>query len=169
VTVVPVGRFDSGTGYLASAGSQFLDLTGDADAYGHGVSQGSITVVPGTQYTLNFDVGAFRYQNVDLGTAAVALTIGGGHTYSGSFLNSLTRPVSSGIVWQTMAYNFTPTTSTISLQFLGANVSGSSSKGIGLDNINLTPVPEPAGVGTLLVGLGMFGFASRRRRSQPTA
>lgn len=171
MTVNNVAIFDSGSGYLASAGSQFLDLSGLADAYGIGVLQNSITVVPGTPYNLNFDVGAFRYAGTDLGTAAVALTISGGHTYSGNFLNSLTRPISNGIVWQTMAYNFTPTTSSISLQFVGANVSSSSRFGIAFDNVTLTPVPvpEPAGVGTLLVGLGMFGFAARRRRSQASA
>ena len=161
--------FDNVSGYLASNGSQFLDLTGGSNIYGLGVSQGSITVVPGTPYRLNFDVGGFRYKGNDFGTAAVALTVSGGHTYTGNFLNNLTRPVSNGVVWQTMAYNFTPTTSTISLRFVGANVSGSSQTGIAFDNVTLTPVPEPAGVGTLLVGLGMFGFASRRRRSQPTA
>jgi hypothetical protein len=164
-----IAMFDNVSGYLASNGSQFLDLTGGSNIYGIGVSQGSITVVPGTPYRLNFDVGGFKYKGNDLGTAAVALTVSGGHTYTGNFLNNLTRPVSNGVVWQTMAYNFTPTTSTISLQFLGANVSGSSQLGIAFDNVTLTPVPEPAGVGTLLVGLGMFGFASRRRRSQPTA
>ena len=163
------GLFDDGSGYFGTDGKQFLDITGNADTYGRGVSQGSITVIPGTQYTLNFDVGSFRYSGVDLGRAAVALTIGGGHTYTGNFVNNLTRPVANGLVWQTMAYSFTPTTPTISLQFLGVNVVPSSSTGIGLDNIKLTPVPEPAGVGTLLVGMGMFGFAARRRRSQPTA
>jgi hypothetical protein len=164
-----IAMFDNASGYLATAGSQFLDLTGGTNAYGLGVSQGSITVVPGTPYTLNFDVGGFKYKGNDLGTAAVALTIGGGHTYSGNFLNSQTRPIANGIVWQTMAYNFTPTTSSISLQFVGANVGGSSLSGIAFDNVTLTPVPEPAGVGTLLVGLGMFGFAARRRRSHLSA
>ncbi len=164
-----IALFDNVSGYLASNGSQFLDLTGGTNTYGLGISQGSITVVPGVPYTLNFDVGRFRYKGNDLGTAAVALTIGGGHTYTGNFLNNLTRPVSNGVVWQTMAYNFTPTTSTISLRFVGANVGGSSQSGIAFDNVRLTAVPEPVGVGTLLVGLGMFGFASRRRRSQPTA
>jgi len=164
-----IALFDNASGYLATNGSQFLDLTGGSNIYGLGVSQGSITVVPGTPYRLNFDVGGFRYKGNDLGTAAVALTVSGGHTYTGNFLNNLTRPVSNGVVWQTMAYNFTPTTSTISLQFLGANVSGSSQLGIAFDNVTLTPVPEPAGVGTLLVGLGMFGFASRRRRTQFSA
>ncbi len=169
VTASNVAIFDNASGYLGTNGSQFLDLTGTADTYGVGVRQNSITVVPGTPYKLNFDVGAFRYAGSDLGTAAVALTISGGHTYSGNFLNSQTRPISNGIVWQTMAYNFTPTTSSISLQFVGANVSSSSRFGIAFDNVTLTPVPEPAGVGTLLVGLGMFGFAARRRRSQASA
>jgi len=163
-----IALFDNASGYLASNGSQFLDLTGGSNVYGLGVSQ-SITVTPNTVYRLNFDVGGFRYKSNDLGTAAVALTVSGGHTYTGNFLNNLTRPVSNGVVWQTMAYTFKATTSTISLRFVGANVSNSSQLGIAFDNVTLTPVPEPAGVGTLLVGLGMFGFAARRRRSQPTA
>jgi hypothetical protein len=39
----------------------------------------------------------------------------------------------------------------------------------GVASFEFTAVPEPAGVGTLLVGLGMFGFASRRRRTQFSA
>lgn len=39
----------------------------------------------------------------------------------------------------------------------------------GAGSFEFTAVPEPAGVGTLLVGLGMFGFAARRRRSHLSA
>ena len=44
-----------------------------------------------------------------------------------------------------------------------------SLKRFGVASFEFAAAPEPAGVGTLLVGLGMFGFASRRRRTHLSA
>jgi len=44
-----------------------------------------------------------------------------------------------------------------------------SIKRFGVASFEFAAAPEPAGVGTLLVGLGMFGFASRRRRTHLSA
>lgn len=154
-------------GINASDGAHYLDLTGGTDnKRGKGVISDPITVFSGVPYTLNFDVGELFYAGTSFGSAEVEVWIDG--ISVGSFLNTASL-FANGTDWQTMSYGFTPITNSITLKFTSSTSLSSSITFVGLDNIKLTAVPEPAGVGTLLVGLGMFGFAARRRRSHLSA
>lgn len=171
---------ESGVTFNTSAGGNAvaLDLTGAGGATpGPGATAGNVGVGSGvtqtltgldtsTPYTLSFQVGRASdgtangpYGTDALYAAVVGLTLGGGPSPGGTFTNSTTTP-SGGINWESFDYTFTPTGSTVTFTFTNQNL---SSNYTGLDNVSLTPVPEPAAGGLLAsAGLGVVWLIRRR-------
>lgn len=149
--------FQSAGGGSASDGNLSLDLTGyhDAPAYG-GVRQVFATV-PGQQYRVTFDVGARE------GTSTVELTVGS-TVASGSSTSA-----GSEVVWTPSSVLFVASDAATTLELRGTQASWEASWGvqggifIGLDHVEVTPVPEPAGALAVL-GLAAVGATLGRRR-----
>ena len=92
-------------------------------------------------------------QNVDF--TSITITPGA----SLSFVRLLGDPVE---VWATPTGGFTLAGGAYTLTLIGTNSASSGSYG---GNVAVTAVPEPATYAMLFAGLGIVGFAARRRRS----
>jgi hypothetical protein len=143
----------------ASDGHQWVDLTGQTEDFGKGLTSSSITTVIGQIYTLSFDVGTLAGRP----NASVAYSING--TSLGTFTNFGANP--SGMKWVNNSVTWLATTSSAQITLLGSSANSSSTTLIGLDNVSFTAaVPEPETYALMLAGLGMVGAIARRRKAK---
>ena len=81
-----------------------------------------------------------------------------------SFAN--TNAGNSGFInWQQFSHEFTATGPTTLVTFFNGTSAGNVNE-VGLDDVSLTAIiaiPEPETYALLLAGLGLLGFAARRR------
>jgi hypothetical protein len=141
----------SGFGTPASQGNYVLDL--------NGTGTGSITalfggLVANQQYRV-----AFQYAGNmagDLGIASRGFDVGivGG---ASQFFDNPTTTFAEG------AFTFTATGAFAQLRFAGTT---QSNYGGVIDNISVAAVPEPHEWAMMLAGLGLVGWAARRRRGE---
>ena len=139
------------------AGALFLDLTGFQDNTNFaGVAQ-TVATTPGQQYALTLGIGSdednIRYR----GPMSVSVAAGLSTT---AF--TFTPPAASiGNQWGSFTFNFTATAA-----FTPITITGTQSTGgqyLGLDNIEITAVPEPSTVFTVLGLLGLIGIRERSK------
>lgn len=131
----------------ASDGQFWLDLTGYHDAVPYGGVTQTVTTVPGTAYRLSYDLGVRQDDARFAGPISVTAMAGPASatpTYN---------PAGSGVQWGTFTLDFTATAATTNVSFQGI----SGNQYIGLDNVQLSPVPEPSAL--LLAGAGVLGAA----------
>lgn len=151
---------DTYIGLKASDGRQWIDLTG-IYGYDKGLKSDAMPTVPGSVYTLTFDVGNY----LPFGASTLGVSVNGGTEQL--FTNtSLAVTATNPMNWATFSLNWVATSSSASISFLGrANGALSNNAGIGLDNVrfDLAPVPEPAAAWLLLAGLPLLGLWQRRR------
>jgi hypothetical protein len=150
------------SGNLASItpedGNICLDLTGFQDALPYASITQTIPTQVGQQYALSFWLecdnnvpGNFTSYN---GPVSVNASAGGA---SGLFTNAITT---EGNQWEEFTLPFTATSTSTPIAFTGELATGG--RYLGLDNVSVTAVPEPASVGIL--GVGIVAVLSRRRR-----
>ena len=145
-----------------SDGTNFVDLTGSSDAGGaKGLSQIVSGFAVGSVYTLSFDLGIRNgfcsLGNDCVGPIQASASIAG---VSQSFTYNSATP---GNNWGTFGFTFVATNGSLPLTLTGL----SGFRYIGLDNISVSVVPEPAVLIYLLAGLPLLACAARRGR-QPT-
>jgi Protein of unknown function (DUF642)/PEP-CTERM motif len=143
-------------GLTASAGSYFLDLTGDYDHSPYGGVQQTIATTIGGQYQLTFDIGSSTAYDNNGGLIPVSIQANAGAS-SGTFT---TATPTSASQWQAFSFNFTATSTTTLI-----SLDGQASKNIqyiGLDNVDIEAVPEP-GTLMLLAGPGLLALVASRR------
>ena len=139
---------------------QFIDLdgsTGDA-----GILSKSLLLNAGTQYTASFQL-AGNHRTGDLETVTGILGVGIGNT-------SNTFSLAQNVGWTNFSLVFTPTTTGAYVLSFGNG--GGDNMGMLLDNVSVSvtsPVPEPETYAMLLAGLGLLGFAARRRKLKAAA
>ena len=162
-TVLASGGTIASGDYSFAAGSVLGVLVLDS---GSGVSNGTNSLVFLNATTLTItrsDAGLF-----DLGSLDVGFTNGyldpseqlkiTGHTGSGDV--SVTAALSKTSFSTVLTSGFSNLTS-VTLSVLG----NTSSPGyVAIDNLSVTPVPEPETYAMLLAGLGLIPLAARRRR-----
>jgi hypothetical protein len=167
VSIVPHDETgDNGVMYLPAFGNQCLDLTGSTDSGAQTGVEQAITTTPGQLYSLSFYLGDLNNTNFSHnGAASVIIKL------NGTLFQTVNNIGASGLSpnWVQESFNFTATGPTTTLDFINNTAFGVAING--LDQVSVTPVPEPA-VGALL-GSASVLFALRalrdRRRSPPTA
>jgi PEP-CTERM motif len=145
---------------------RFIDLdgsTGDA-----GILSKSLLLSGGTQYTASFQL-AGNHRDGNTETVTGILGVGIGNTSS-----IFSLPQNAG--WTNYSLVFTPTTT--GAYVLSFGNSGGDNIGMLLDNVSVSvtsdvgvtsAVPEPETYAMLLAGLGLLGFAARRRKVKEAA
>lgn len=150
---------DTYLGLKASDGRQWLDLTG-ITGYDKGIKSDGFAVVPGSAYTVSFDVGNY----LPFGQSTLGVSINGGAEQL--FTNtSLAVNATNPMNWASFSMTWVAAGSTANISFLGrANGALSNGNGIGLDNVRfeLAPVPEPHSAWLMLLGLPLLGIWRRR-------
>lgn len=151
-----------GTTSGAAQGNQWVELDSDVCKYCNAQgSQGSSSIyqdlntVAGAAYTLTFAFAA--RPGVDQNILAVSW---GGHDITATPL-SLSGLGESTPLWQYYSYTLVAHDSTTRLGF--RNLDRNDSLGTFIDDVKVSPVPEPAS-GVLAV-MGLLGFFGRRRRT----
>ncbi len=139
-------------GILTLDGIRSLDLTGMGNINPNGGVTQTISTIIGQTYTLNFDLGV-----VPAYGAATLLVQAGGT--SQTFMQS-----AGG--WQTYSLDFVAAESSTVITLSGER--SPNTYYIGLDSVSVTAaVPEPETYALMLAGLGLVGFAARRRVAYP--
>lgn len=142
-------------GLTASQGSYFLDLTGDNSWSPLAGVQQSFSTVPGSQYTLTFDLGS----SSNYSGGQVSVQVSAGDQSDVSFTS--TNNGSQTNLWQTETLDFDATSPTTTLTIMGTL----GYQYVGVDNVDVegaSPLPEPASITMLIAGTA--GLLLRRRR-----
>ncbi|MGE0386957.1 MAG: DUF642 domain-containing protein [Gammaproteobacteria bacterium] len=139
---------------IAQDGNQFVDLTGNSERAGGGVSQ-AVQTIPGREYVLGFSVGDARVLTTTPGGSFVNVGLGG------SSIGTFGSLAAGGTVqWQHHEVHFIATGSAAILSFSGADAVGDVFTG--LDNVTLDLVPVPVPGMLVLFGACAAGLARRR-------
>lgn len=141
--------------FPAQDGLNSLDLTGMANqGTASGVQQSFVTVA-GQQYQVSFFVGRASGGSLYSTDATVDLSIDGGPRMP--FTNS--NSAAGTAVWQQFATTFVATGPSTTLAFFNGQTTNNFS---GLDNVVVTPIPEPGALGLAAVAV----LAGRWRRGR---
>jgi hypothetical protein len=145
---------------FAQDGNYYLDLSGQGT---HGLIYQDFATVIGTQYELSFYIGA---SNDHAPSAIINVKLDG----ATSLLNTTLTPNApiTNIDWSYQTFPFTADSSTTRLSFFDVGLSGFNdslrdNNTSFIDNISVTPVPEPSTYGVIF-GVAMLGLALLRRR-----
>lgn len=125
------------------------------------LSQTVSGLTAGSQYTLTFDSALAQQVGFDGANSGNYWQVVFGNSTQNSSALSIASGGFSG--WNTSSMTFTATGATQVLSFLAQGSPGAPPFLL-LDSVSLTAaVPEPSTWGMLAVGLGLIGFAARRR------
>jgi hypothetical protein len=150
----------------AADGNQYVDLVGSGPgAIGPGaISRSLTTLVPSQEYQLTFQYRGNFYdpspafgQYMGLAVAGAGLPSTIGITYADSVQG-----------WKTATLNFSATSPSTLLSFSALTSGSNFNGGLLIDDISVAAVPEPFEWAMMLAGLGLVGWADRRRQ-QPSA
>ncbi len=137
---------------------RYIDLDGSTGSAG--VLSTILTLESGTQYTASFQLaGNHRDGSPETVTSILGVGIG-------NVSNTFSLAQDAG--WTDYSMVFTP--SVTGNYILSFGNSGGDNIGMLLDNVSVdggaitSPIPEPGTYAMLLAGLGLLGFAARRRK-----
>jgi choice-of-anchor C domain-containing protein len=147
-------------GSIDLIGSYWTAPTGysiDLDGSSPGAISQTLNLAAGT-YLLTFDLAG----NPDGGSATKAVAVSSAAaTQDFSFVTTGHGHGNMGWVTESMVFTVTDASVPTTLTFASKDASGPY--GAALADISVTAVPEPASLGFLLAGIGMFGVMSSRR------
>lgn len=132
VAVVSGSFVQSGISFIAKAGTQWLDLTGNNSNRPTGVQQSAKTVV-GTTYRLTFSVGNVVDAGHVFGAGSTVQVLLNGSPF---FMAVHTAGNATSLSWKTFRVNFTATSSRTTIAFINADPLDDNSNG--LDAVSLT-------------------------------
>jgi hypothetical protein len=148
----------------ASDGNNFLDLAGYTNVgLPKGISQVLMGLTAGQSYAVSMDLGIRNGACVGAGSNCdgpiqVSANVAG---TSQTFTHS---SATAGNVWGRYSMNFVASAQSESLTIQGVGLPGGNQY-IGLDNVSVSPVPEPATWGLMLAGLITVGAIGRMRKT----
>ncbi|TFW13457.1 PEPxxWA-CTERM sorting domain-containing protein [Duganella callida] len=153
----------NGNGYSASAnGGNFF--ASDSQYWPGVLSQTVSGLTVGSTYTLTFQYALAQQTGFDGANTANFWEVGFGGATKDTTALSIASGGFSG--WQTSSMTFTANSGSEVLSFLAKGSPGAPPFLL-LDGVSLTAaVPEPATWGMLLGGLGLVGYAARRRAAK---
>ncbi|MBV6457095.1 MAG: hypothetical protein HONBIEJF_00202 [Fimbriimonadaceae bacterium] len=145
----------NGYGWITPKGSRMIDLSGWSDVNNGAVMSQDFGAVAGQQYRVDFEIGV---DSTFTQGGAVSIEAGiGGSSQS----TSLSLPIGwTGVYWEHRTMVFTAANNNDVVHFQGLY----SPFCIGLDDVSVEAVPEPASMAALATG-GAF-LSVRRRRAQ---
>ena len=118
----------------------------------------SINLLPFQQYQLSFWVGNYSFNN---GPAGVNVSIIDGTSNTILLSENVLAPVpNTSSNWTRFAFNFIADGTSNTISF--GEINGPSY--IGLDDVNIAAVPEPATWAMMILGFAAIGFVACRRR-----
>jgi hypothetical protein len=124
----------------------------------------------GTDYTLSFTYALSQQAGFNGDNANNFWQVGLGSTYKTStFQDSGKLSIANGGFsgWQTASMTFTATSTSEILSFLAKSSSSGAPPFLLLDDVKMeSKVPEPSTLSLLLGGIGLAGYAARRRRNK---
>lgn len=137
----------------AQDGVNFVEL----DAFSNSAIFQNVNTVAGQRYRLSF------WYSPRSGVSAASNPIvasWGGNQIAGVTADGTNN---SGNVWQQYSFNLLATGALTEVRFAARG--HSDSYGGSLDNVTLAAIPEPATLAMFTLGLGLLGFAARRKQS----
>ena len=145
----------------ASDGANFLDLAGYSNSgFPKGVSQVLSGLSAGQTYTVSMDLGIRNGACVGgLSNCGGPIQVSAG--IAGTSQTFTHASNTAGNVWDRFSSNFVANGSSELLTIQGVTASGNAF--IGLDNVSVSPVPEPTTWGLMLAGLVAVGVMARSR------
>ncbi len=149
--------------FIASDGQNSVDMTGASE----GTIAQTFDTIAGQGYSVTFDLNINSYG----GNLVKDLLVSAGATSSLFSYDGTNHPPGQGGPWQSHTLSFTAAGASTTLSFQSLNTGGCC-YGVVLDNVNVsgvTAVPEPETYAMMLAGLGLLGFAARRRKQKDVA
>lgn len=145
----------NGYGWVAAHGSRMIDLSGWSDRNDGAVMSQDFGAVAGQQYRVDFKIGVDS-QFTHGGVVSIEAGIGGS-----SQSTTLALPFGwSGIYWEHRTMYFTATNNNDLVHFQGLY----KPECIGLDDVSVEAVPEPASM--VALGVAAALHVIRRRRAE---
>jgi hypothetical protein len=136
----------------AANGSLFVELTRTDNSPPFGGLEQTFNTVPGGNYVVSFSLGS---QGLNNGSRRLDLSFGGTKVELAGVQNS------QDFQWETLERTFTASDASTTLRFAGID-DGTGTFILGLDNISVTQVPEPATCALLIVGFAPLIFRKSR-------
>lgn len=136
----------------------YIDMNGTTGESGGIYTNAIFNFLAGKTYTVSFDYGNNK------NSAGGSLE---GLVFGTPLYNSLVTSTAAISSLLAVSFSFTPTIDFASaLYFNGFGAFDGDNGGLILDNVSLSVVPVPAALPLLAAGLGVLGFAGRRRRAK---
>jgi choice-of-anchor C domain-containing protein len=149
-----------GNYWQAQSGNQSLDLSGSA---AKGVISQAFGTTAGQSYNVSFWLAGNPDDVVKLKTGTVSV---GNQSQAFSFNTTGKTHTNMGWIAQSFSFIASGNSSTLTFASNQLNTNGTlSSWGPALDNVSVTPVPEPETYAMLLSGLACIGLIARRRKA----
>ncbi len=154
-----------GTGFFPfyPGNGNYIDMNGSTQQSGGIHTANAFNFLAGKTYTVTFNYGNNSNSANNGSTETLVASVLG---FPGITINQ----VGSIANFITTSFSFTALADFSSaLYFAGSGTNDGDNGGIILDNVSLSTVPVPAALPLLAAGLGVLGFAGRRRRAKSAA
>jgi hypothetical protein len=158
VDVIGTGSYDFYPG-----NNNYIDMNGTTKQSGRMHTNAAFSFLAGKTYTLSFNYGNNSNSAGNGSTETLVASVLG---FPGVTINQV------GVIASYLlgSYTFTAVSNFSSaLYFNASGTNDDDNGGLILDNVSLSVVPVPAALPLLAGGLGILGFASRRRTAKAVA